>query len=113
MALICMSKDALNSEFVELNLFFGKNSLTNSHSLCFIRLTWLTLSKNIYLIPSCKETKYANETTCHIFLKFTIPLVKIVLAFLNSVWQVKASFKKGTQQPKSPPINKRWLLITG
>ena len=57
------------------------------------------LSEKICLIPSCQETKYVNETTGHTLLKFTVPLVKIVLVFFKtaSVWQVKASFKKGIQ----------------
>ena len=55
----------------------------------------------------------------HVFKKFAIPLVKIALFFLNSVWQVNASFKKGARPQgsdktkKNPPINKRWLPITG
>ena len=53
------------------------------------------LAKEIYVIPSYWEIKYANETTCHTFLKFTIPLVNIML--INFLKQVKASFEKGTQ----------------
>ena len=57
-----------------------------------------------------------KETTCHTFLKFTIPLVKIVLVIFKQCLAGEASFKKGTQlqgsnKTKTPPINKRCLLI--
>ena len=45
------------------------------------------------------------------FLKFTIPTVKIVLMFFKTVWQVKASFKKGTQ-PQGSNKTKRVHLST-
>ena len=47
------------------------------------------------------------------FSEINIPLVKIVLFFLNSVWQVNASFKKSTQPQGSNKTERVHLSIKG